>query len=96
MRIGVSPRATVAVLAMTGTKLPASLSCLKKSRPGWALSSEPPLARPAAQTAEMAWFEPVGSPARATWPLYSGFSRSDQSFGTFVTTAVLTSNDRTP
>ena len=33
------PLATVAVLAMTGTKLPASLSCLKKSRPSLTLSS---------------------------------------------------------
>jgi hypothetical protein len=51
MRIGVSPEATVAVLPMTGTNIPASLSFLKKSRPGWALSTEPPLARAAAQTA---------------------------------------------
>src|SRR5512146_2010683 len=91
IRIGVSPEATVAVLPMTGTKLPASLSFLKKSRPGVASSSEPPLAMAAAQTAEMAWLDWVGSPARATWPLYSGLSRSDQSAGTFLTTEVLTS-----
>ena len=35
-------------LAIVGTKLPASFSCLKKSRPGWALSSDPPLASAAA------------------------------------------------
>ena len=67
IRIGVSPWATVAVLPMTGTKFPASLSFLNQSRPGWALSSDPPLASAAAQTAETAWFEPVGSPASATW-----------------------------
>ena len=95
-RIGVSPEATVAVLAMTGTKLPESLSFLKKSRPGWTLSTDPPLAIAAAQTAEMAWFDLVGSPDRATWPLYSGLSRSCHDFGTFFTTAVLVSNDMTP
>src|ERR1019366_4992234 len=82
IRIGVSPEATVAVLPMTGTRLPAAFSFWKKVRPGWALSSEPPVAMPAAHTAEMAWFETVGSPARAICPLYSGLSRSDQSLGT--------------
>ena len=43
MRIGVSPEATVVALPMTGTKFPASFSFLKKSRPGSALSSPPPL-----------------------------------------------------
>ena len=96
MRIGVSPDATVAAPAMTGTKLPASFSCLKKSRPGWTSSMDPPLAREAAQTPEMAWLLWVGSPDRATCPLYSGLSRSAQSFGTFLTTAVFVSNARTP
>src|SRR3546814_19936665 len=63
---------------LTGTKFPASLSFLKKSRPGWTLSIAPPLARAAAQTPEMAWFDCVGSPDKATKPLYSGFSRSAQ------------------
>ena len=67
MRIGASPEATVAVFAMTGTKLPASFSFLKKSRPCWAESSEPPDGKPEAHTPEMAWLETVGSPARATW-----------------------------
>src|SRR5438093_1354052 len=96
IRIGESPDATFAVLAMIGTKLPASLSFLKKSRPGVALSSEPPLAMAAAHTPEIAWFETVGSPARATWPLYSGLRRSLQSCGTLATLAVFTSNARTP
>src|SRR5436190_1378782 len=66
-RIGVLPLATVAVLAMTGTKLPASLSFLKKSRPSLTLSRLPPLLeRPAAQTADWAWFEASGSPNSAT------------------------------
>ena len=61
------PLATVAVLAMTGTKLPASLSCLKKSRPSLTLSRLPPFDdRPAAQTADWAWFEASGSPNSAT------------------------------
>ena len=83
-------------LAMTGTKLPASFSCLKKSRPFDASSSEPPLASEAAKTAWIAWLEASGSPARATWLAYSGLSRSAQSAGTFGTTAVFTSNASTP
>ncbi len=61
------PLATVAVLAMTGTKLPASLSSLKKSRPSLTLSRLPLFRdRPAAQTADWAWFEASGSPNSAT------------------------------
>ncbi len=91
------PLATVAVLAMTGTKLPASLSCLKKSRPSLTLSRLPPFDdRPAAHTADWAWFDASGSPNSATLFLYSGLSRSGQSFGTLATTLVLTSNDMTP
>src|SRR5664279_10008 len=95
MRIGVSPEATVAVLPITGTKIPASFSFLKKSRPGWALSTEPPFARAAAQTAETAWFDWVGSPARETVFL-PWARRSDQSCGTVLMTEVLTSKDMTP
>ena len=80
---------------MTGTKIPASFSFLKKSRPGCALSSEPPLPSAAAQTAETAWFEPVGSPARETVFL-PWVRRSDQSCGTFLMTDVFTSNAMTP
>src|SRR5512144_994949 len=61
-RIGVWPLATVAELAMTGTKLPLSLSCLKKFKPSVTLSRLPPLLeRPAAHTADWAWLDAVGS-----------------------------------
>ncbi len=60
MRIGVSPLATRALLAITGTKFPAAFNSAKKSRPGCASSSEPPLANPEAYTAWMAWFEAGG------------------------------------
>src|SRR4029078_11539116 len=52
--LGVAPWSIVPGLAMVGTRLPASFSFLKKSRPGCALSSEPPLASGAASTAQIA------------------------------------------
>ena len=97
MTIGVSPPTSVPCLATVGTKLPASFSALKKSRPFWASSSVPPLASAAAWTDWMAWLELSGSPASATELAYSGLSRSAQSFGLSpVMTALLTSNERTP
>ena len=44
----------------------------------------------------IAWFDARGSPASATWPLYSGFSRSAQSAGAFGTRSLFTRKDITP
>src|SRR4029078_7941357 len=49
--IGVAPWSIVPGLAIVGTRFPASLSFLKKSRPGCALSSAAPFARAHAHTA---------------------------------------------
>ena len=94
----VSLLATVVADAMTpGIRLPLSLSCLKKSRPFVASSSEPPLARPEAKTERMAPLAGhAGIAGEGDAPLYSSLSRSAQSFGTLGTSVVLTSNAKTP
>ncbi len=80
------PFFTVAVVACTGTKLPAFLNWLKKSTPLLMSSSEPPLARLAIITPFSAALACVGSPLSATLFLYAGFSRSDTAVmsGTFA------------
>ena len=83
----VSPFSTVAGVDWTGLKLPFAFSLPKKSRPGWMLSSEPPLASAAAYTPPKAEPDLVGSPFSATWPLYSGLSRSAKVVGQSLTLA---------
>src|SRR4029078_7547047 len=95
--IGVAPWSIVPGLAIVGTRFPAVFSFLKKSRPGWALSSEPPgCESAAAETAWIAWLLTRGSPARATWLLCDASSRSFQSCGGLLTTALFVSNAGTP
>ena len=53
------------------------------------LSSEPPLARAEANTAENAALAWVGLPLMATWFLYSGFSRSANEVGGVFTLSAL-------
>ena len=66
MTIGVCPEATVCGVPSTGMKLPAFLSCLKKSMPGPTSFSEPPFASAAANTPDTAEFEVSGLPFSAT------------------------------
>jgi hypothetical protein len=61
--------------------MPALLSVLKKSMPGWMSSADPPFASAAAQRPRNAAFALVGSPLRATLPLYAGLFRSLNVFG---------------
>ena len=63
-------------LPMTGTKLPASLSCLKKSRPGLDVVERCRRWRmPAAQTPEWPGSTRSGHRASATWPLVLGLEQ---------------------
>ena len=57
-------------------KMPSEFSLWKKSMPGWMLSAEPPLASAVAHTDSKAELALVGSPLRATSPLYIGLSNS--------------------
>ena len=77
MTIGVWPDAIVAGAGSTGSRLPLSESFLKKSMPGWMLSAEPPLASAARTTPLKPAPALVGSPLRATLPLYFASARSD-------------------
>ena len=85
MTIGVWPDATVCWFAWTGIQLPALFSLAKKSIPGPTLVSEPPLASAAANTPATAEPDVRGEPFNATWFLYSGFKRSWNVFGGFLT-----------
>ena len=76
MTSGVWPDSIVAAVGSVGRKLPAFFSELKKSMPGLMSSAEPPLASELMTTPEKAAPAWVGSPFRATLPLYSGLSRS--------------------
>src|SRR5438045_2216307 len=91
---GVAPWSIVPGFAIVGTRFLAAASFLKKSSPGWALSSEPPFASAAAKTALYAWLDTRGSPASATLFLKSAPRRSFQSFGLVVTMVLLISNVR--
>ncbi|MOA16665.1 hypothetical protein D3C78_1368880 [compost metagenome] len=96
--IGVAPWASVPALPMTGRKLPALLRSAKYFRPASpaSLPDFAPVERPAARTPRIAWLEARGSPASATWPAYSGFSRSAQSVGELATRSLFTRKDITP
>ena len=76
MTTGVWPDSMVAGVGSTGRKLPASLSLRKNSTPGAMSSAEPPCDSATISTPENAAPAWVGSPLRATLPLYSGLSRS--------------------
>ncbi len=81
MTTGVWPEAMVAGVGSTGRKLPAALSCLKKSTPLVTSPAVPPLASEAICTPAKAAPALVGSPLRATLPLYAGLSRSASDVG---------------
>ena len=71
----------MAVVTSIFSRLPAFWSLLKKSMPGWKLSSEPPDCTAAMPTAAKAAPACVGSPFMATAPLYAGLRRSDSWVG---------------
>ena len=64
--------------------------------PGMMSSALPPLASDAAITAANAEPASRGSPLRATMPSYSGFFRSAQLFGAFLTIVVFVPMAITP
>src|SRR5438046_10463296 len=72
---GVAYESIVSGVAIVGRRLPAFWSFAKKSRPGWALSREPPFASAAAYTVSIACPDRRGSPAGATWWALDGLGR---------------------
>src|SRR5690348_4225743 len=87
MTIGVAPAAMVAAVPFVLLRMPSEFNFLKKSMPGCTLSAEPPLARATAQTALNAALACVGSPLRATLPLYIGLSSALNVVGQTLTLA---------
>src|SRR5437764_11522408 len=95
MAIFASPFSTFALLGATDVRLPAVLRSSKYLRPGSMFVSVPPFAKFAARTVIAPCAALRGS-LIATVPLYSGFIRSAQLVGTFLTSAVLTANEIVP
>jgi hypothetical protein len=90
-----SPFSTFALLGATEVRLPALLRSSKYFSPASMFFSSPPFAKFAARTVIAPWAALRGS-LIATMFLYSGFIRSAQLWGTFLTRAVLTANEIVP
>src|SRR5437867_2261049 len=91
--IGISPFSRVASLPDGPARFDRIF--LAKSTPGWRLFSFPPWANAHAMKVAPPVPEVAGSDTPMS-PLYSGFSRSSQVLGGFLTTSVLTMMDGTP